>query len=122
MSEDRVVFGGVDTHRDVHVAAVVDATGRCLGSAAFPAHASGCEQLGDWLRSHGNVAQVGIEGTGSYGAGLTRYLTSIGVGVVEVNRPNRQLRRRWGKTDATPRPGRGPGCFERAGHRDTQNR
>ncbi len=99
---DRVdVFGGVDTHRDVHVAAVVDTTGRVLGTASFGTDTAGYEQLGNWLGSHGNVAQVGIEGTGSYGAGLTRYLVRIGVEVVEVNRPNRQLRRRFGKTDAT---------------------
>ena len=102
MSEDRVgVFGGVDTHRDVHVAAVVDTAGRVLASAPFPADTSGYERLGDWLGSHGSVARVGIEGTGSYGAGLTRYLNRVGVEVVEVNRPNRQLRRRYGKTDAT---------------------
>ena len=103
MAEDhRVeVFGGVDTHRDVHVAAVVDTAGRVLDSASFRADVAGYEQLGDWLGSHGSVARVGIEGTGSYGAGLTRHLTSIGVEVVEVNRPNRRLRRRFGKTDIT---------------------
>ena len=100
MSEDCVVFGGVDTHRDVHVAAVVDTAGRVLASAPFPADTTGYEQLGDWLQSHGSVARVGIAGTGSYGAGLTRYLNSVGVEVVEVNRPNRQLRR-YGKTDTT---------------------
>ncbi len=94
MSEDdRIVFGGVDTHRDVHVEAVVDATGRVLDTATFSADATGYEQLGDWLGSWGRVVQVGIEGTGSYGAGLTRHLISIGVEVAEVNRPNRQLRR-----------------------------
>ncbi len=102
MSEDdRVVFGGVDTHRDTHVAAVVDTTGRVLASVPFAADAAGYDQLGTWLGSHGRIARVGIEGTGSYGAGLARHLTSIGVEVAEVNRPNRQLRRRWGKTDAT---------------------
>ena len=100
MSEnDRIVFGGVDTHRDTHVAAVVDATGRVLGTAPFRADVAGYERLGDWLESWGRVAKVGIEGTGSYGAGLARYLTETGVGMVEVNRPNRQLRRRLGKTD-----------------------
>ena len=98
---DRIVFGGVDTHRDTHVAAVVDATGRLLDTARFVADAAGYERLGDWLGSYGSVARVGIEGTGSYGAGLTRHLVSIGVEVVEVNRPNRQFRRRWGKTDTT---------------------
>ena len=61
--------------------------------------------LSDWLQSHGSVVRVGVEGTGSYGAGPPRYLTTIGVKVVEVNRPNRQLRRRWGKTDATDAEG-----------------
>ena len=99
--DDRVVFGGVDTHRDVHVAAVVDTAGRVLASSPFPADATDYEQLGGWLQSHGNLARVGIQGTGSYGAGLTRHLMSISVEVVEVNRPNRQLRRRYGKTDTT---------------------
>ena len=99
------VCGGVDTHRDVHMAAVVDSTGRVLGTSPFRADAAGYQQLGDWLGSHGRVVRVGIEGTGSYGAGLARYLTEAGVQVVEVNRPNRQLRRRLGKTDATDAQG-----------------
>ena len=102
MSEGQVdVYGGVDTHRDVHVAAVVDSTGRVLGTAPFAADKAGYEQLGDWLGSQDRVVRVGVEGTGSYGAGLARHLTSIGVEVMEVNRPNRQLRRRFGKTDTT---------------------
>ena len=95
------VFGGVDTHRDVHVAAVVDTAGRVLASSPFRADATGYEKLGTWLGSHGRIVRVGVEGTGSYGAGLTRHLMSVGVEVVEVNRPNRQFRRRWGKTDTT---------------------
>ena len=102
MGEDsRVVFGGVDTHRDTHVAAVVDGAGRVLGTAPFGADRVGYEQLEDWLRLQGRVSRVGVEGTGSYGAGLARYLTAAGVEVVEVMRPNRQLRRqRGGKTDS----------------------
>ena len=69
------------------------------------ADTAGYQQLGDWLGSHGRVVRVGIEGTGSYGAGLARYLTEAGVKVTEVNRPNRQLRRRLGKTDATDAQG-----------------
>ena len=101
MSEDRKVdiCGGVDTHRDVHVAAVVDTAGRVLGSAPFTADTAGYEKLGDWLQSHGSVVRVGVESTGSYGAGLARHLTKACVEVVEVNRPNRQLRRSRGKTD-----------------------
>ena len=93
------VCGGVDTHRDVHMAAVTDSAGRVLDTAPFPADAAGYEQLRDWLQSHGSVVRVGVEGTGSYGAGLSRHLTRAGVEVVEVNRPNRQLRRLRGKTD-----------------------
>ena len=106
MSEERIdVYGGVDTHRDVHVAAVVDTAGRVLGSAPFGTDPAGYEQMNNWLRSHGLVIRVGVEGAGSYGAGLTRYLTRAGVEVVEVNRPNRQLRRRLGKTDTTDAQG-----------------
>ena len=95
------VCGGVDTHRDVHMAAVVDTAGRVLGTEPFPSDAVGYEHMYNWLRSQGRVIRVGVEGTGSYGAGLARYLAKLGVEVIEVNRPNRQLRRRLGKTDAT---------------------
>ena len=102
MEEDgRVVFGGVDTHRDTHVAAVVDNAGRVLGTAPFGADPVGYEQMTRWFGSHGHLLRVGVEGTGSYGAGLARYLMAAGIDVVEVNRPNRQLRRqRGGKTDS----------------------
>ena len=116
------MFGGVDTHRDVHMAVVVDSTGRVLGTAPFRADAAGYQQLGDWLGSHGRVVRVGIEGTGSYGAGLARYLTEAGVEVTEVNRPNRQLRRRLGKTDATDAQGGGTGGSQRTGHCGAQKR
>lgn len=95
----REVTGGVDTHGDVHVAAVVDATGRVLATSSFAADATGYRRLLRWLRRHGHVARVGVEGTGSYGAGLARHLTGEGVGIVEVNRPDRQRRRRRGKSD-----------------------
>ena len=95
------VVGGVDTHRDFHVGAVVDGAGRLLGSAQFGADTSGYAQLVAWMESWGRICRVGVGGTGSYGAGLTRHLTEAGIGVVEVNRPNRQLRRRRGKDDTT---------------------
>lgn len=97
--QQRIVYGGVDTHKDFHVAAAVDEVGRILGTETFPATASGYRRLERWLERHGQIAKVGIEGTGCYGLGLTRFLTSDGIEVIEVNRPNRQLRRRRGKSD-----------------------
>ena len=96
-----VVVGGVDTHRDTHVAAVVDDAGRLLGSHQFPTDTAGYRRLVAWMGSWGRITRVGVEGTGSYGAGLTRHLGEAGIEVVEVNRPNRQLRRLRGKTDFT---------------------
>jgi transposase len=94
------VTGGVDTHADVHVAAVVDQVGRVLGTESFPAGEAGYDRLLGWLRGHGQLARVGVEGTGSYGAGLARHLAAAGVVVLEVPRPDRQRRRRRGKSDA----------------------
>jgi transposase len=93
------ITGGVDTHLDVHVAAALDATGGLLGVESFPTTSTGYRQLLGWLRSFGALERVGVEGTGSYGAGLTRHLHANRVTVVEVDRPNRQRRRRRGKSD-----------------------
>jgi transposase len=93
------ITGGVDTHKDTHTAAALDATGRVLGNATFAASAVGYAELLTWLGTFGALDRVGVEGTGSYGAGLTRYLREMGVPVVEVNRPNRQARRQHGKSD-----------------------
>lgn len=93
------VVGGVDTHRSAHVAAVVDTTGRILGTASFSATSQGYRSLLTWLGRHGTLIRVGVEGTGAYGAGLARFLAGREVEVVEVNRPNRQHRRRRGKSD-----------------------
>jgi len=95
-----LVTGGVDTHADVHVAAVVDQVGRVRGTREFPADASGYAGALVWMRAHGELAKVGVEGTGSYGAGLARYLAGCGIEVAEVIRPNRQARCRRGKSDA----------------------
>jgi transposase len=95
----RAVTGGVDTHLDVHVAAALDEIGGLLGVESFEASAAGNDKLLCWLQSFGPVGRVGVEGTGSYGAGLARWLRGAGVGVVEVDRPNRQARRRQGKSD-----------------------
>ena len=98
--ETRPVTGGVDTHADVHVAAALDPVGGLLGVREFPATAAGYARLLDWLGGFGTVCLVGIEGTGSYGAGLTRHVTAAGVRVVEVDRSDRQDRRRQGKSDS----------------------
>ena len=95
------VTGGVDTHSEVHVAAAVNNIGKVLGTASFPVTTAGYQELLLWVRSFGLLIRVGIEGTGAYGAGLFRHLHDEGVVVVEVNRPNRQLRRRRGKSDIT---------------------
>jgi transposase len=97
--ETRAVTGGVDTHADTHVAAALDAIGGVLGVSEFPATPAGYARLLAWLNSFGPVCLVGIEGTGSYGAGLTRHVTAAGIRVVEVDRSDRQDRRRKGKSD-----------------------
>ena len=93
------VIGGVDTHGDTHHAAVIDALGRHLADREFPATRAGYQDLTNWLRSHGSVTAVGIEGTGAYGAELARTLTRAGLTVVEVDRPDRKTRRLRGKSD-----------------------
>src|SRR3954454_1059353 len=93
------VFGGVDTHSDTHHAAVIDPLGRHLDDQAFPTTSQGYRALLEWLRSHGQVAAVGVEGTGSYGTQLARVLTAAGLTVFDVNRPDRRLRRQHGKSD-----------------------
>ena len=98
---DRVVIGGVDTHKEFHVAAALDRLGTVLGTAQFPATRSGYLALTSWLESFGLVERVGVEGTGSWGKGLTQVLVDARIEVVEVLRPNRQTRRRHGKSDVT---------------------
>jgi transposase len=95
------VTGGVDTHKDTHVAAALDQLGRVLGTEAFPATAAGYAALWRWLQRFGDVVAVGVEGTGAWGAGLARFLSSREVAVIEVRRGNRQHRRRHGKSDTT---------------------
>jgi transposase len=95
----RRVVAGVDTHGSTHHAAVLDGLGRELGDREFPATAPGYAALLGWVREHGSVATVGVEGTGSYGAGLARHLETAGVLVVEIDRPDRRTRRARGKSD-----------------------
>ena len=95
----RRVTGGVDTHRDLHVVCALDERGAELGVESFPATPVGYRQSLRFLRRFGEVDRVGVEGTGSYGAGLTRYLQAQGIEVIEINCPNRQRRRSHGKSD-----------------------
>ena len=99
----RSVVGGIDTHGEVHVVAALDGIGGLLGSESFGANPAGYEALLTWLESFGTVAKVGVEGTGSYGAGIARHLARAGIVVIEIDRPNRQIRRNAGKSDpSTP--------------------
>jgi len=111
-----VITGGVDTHADTHVAAALDPLGALLGVREFPATAAGYAGLLDWLAGFGTVALVGVEGTGSYGAGLARHLAAAGIRVVEVDRADRQDRHRQASQTRWMRSApRGPPCP--AGHR-----
>ena len=95
----RTVTGGIDTHSEVHVAAALDEVGGLLGAESFAANPDGYAALFTWLSAFGDVAKVGVEGTGSYGAGVARFLARAGVDVIEVDRQNRQARRQSGKSD-----------------------
>src|SRR5450631_192857 len=90
----RPVTGGVDTHADVHVAAAVDANGGVLGVRSFATTPAGFAELRRWLTELGDVVRIGVDGTGAYWAGLTRFLRARDLEVIEVDRPNPQLRRR----------------------------
>lgn len=95
------VILGVDTHLDVNVGAVISHTGKLLGTLATTTDACGYLQLLAWARSLGCVQRAGVEGTGTYGAGLARVLRGQGIEVLEVNRPDRSKRRLKGKSDPT---------------------
>ena len=96
---DSTIVGGVDTHAATHHGAVLDSTGKLIGTRSFPANRSGYQALIIWMSSFGDVCRVGVEGTGTYGAGLTRAIHQAEISVVEVPRPDRQLRRVYGKSD-----------------------
>jgi transposase len=98
-SMGRRVVGGVDTHKDLHVAAIVDERDRVLATASFATTRQGYRQLLAWMRSFGEVQRVGVESTGSYGAGLLRFMQQAGVEVLEVTTPDAHDRRRRGKND-----------------------
>ena len=93
------VAGGVDTHQDTHTAAMIDGVGRVLGTEQFPATTAGYIALLAWMRAFGQLTRVGVEGTGVYGAGLTRLLQAERIDVIEIDRPDRKTRRFQGKSD-----------------------
>ena len=78
-ADAHIVIGGVDTHKDLHVAAVVDEKDRVLEARSFATTRQGYRQMLAWMRSFGALARVGVESTGSYGAGLLRFLQQAGV-------------------------------------------
>lgn len=92
---------GVDTHLDAHVAAVISDTGKLLGTLVVPTNAAGYLKLLTWAKSFGPLRAAGVEGTGTYGAGLARILRDHDIEVLEVNRPDRSQRRLQGKSDPT---------------------
>jgi transposase len=97
--QETLVILGIDTHADVHVAVALDGHGRRLGHKSVPSTEAGYAALVAWVEEFGTLERAGIEGSGSFGVGLARFLRARGVEVVEVNRPNRQHRRRFGKHD-----------------------
>lgn len=94
-----IVIGGIDTHKDLHAAAVVDRRGTVLATELFSTTRAGYRALLRWMRSFGDVRQVGVEGTGSYGASVARHLLDAGIEVFEITRPDRSDRRLRGKSD-----------------------
>ncbi len=99
LSRDDVIVG-VDTHKDAHVGVAIDGIGGRLDKQFVPATTAGYGQLLAWARAQGNVVAFGVEGTGSYGVGLTRFLRRNGIKVIEVSRPPRKGERRAaGKSD-----------------------
>ena len=90
---------GVDTHKDTHLAVALDQLGRWLDAVEISTTSAGYAELLGWASDLGTIDRVGIEGTGSHGAGLCRWLTARGLVVVEVDRPDRKLRRFKGKSD-----------------------
>ena len=98
-AQDLAVVGGIDTHRDTIQVAVIDALGRQLADREFATTAAGYQGALNWLVGHGRLIAVGVEGTSSYGVGITAALRAAGVVVREVDRPERRERRRTGKSD-----------------------
>lgn len=95
---EAAVMGGVDTHTDLHVAAVVDQNNKILGAQHFATTRQGYRQMQAWMTSFGALKRIGVECTGTYGSGLLRYLLNAGLEVLEVTAPDRMERRKRGKS------------------------
>ncbi len=97
---EAAVVGGVDTHKDLHVAAVVDQNNKVLGTQYFSTTRQGYRQMLAWMTSFGTLKRIGVECTGTYGSGLLRYFqNAAGLEVLEVTAPDRMERRKRGKSD-----------------------
>ena len=96
-AEGKEIIGGVDTHQDLYTAAVVTLEGKVLGTESFSTTRAGHQAMLAWFRAHGELLRVGVESTGSYGAGITRLLALSGVPVLEVTGPDPAARRARGK-------------------------
>lgn len=96
---EQPIVGGVDTHKDLHVAAVVDAQDQFIASESFATTRQGYRLMLEWMGSFGNLQRVGVEATGTYGAGVLRYCQKAGVEVLEVTGPDKHDRRARGKSD-----------------------
>lgn len=100
MEQNEVILG-VDTHLDAHVGAVISEAGKLLGTLSVSTDSAGYLKLLTWANSFGVLRRAGVEGTGTYGAGLARVLRDHAIEVLEVNRPDRATRRLRGKSDPT---------------------
>ncbi len=99
LSPDKQLILGVDTHLDIHVAVLINLIGQVVSHSEFPTTQEGYQELLRWCHSFGSLQKAGVEGTGTYGAGLYRFLAKQQIPVFEVNRPNRLKRRLQGKSD-----------------------
>ncbi|WP_108257754.1 IS110 family transposase [Mangrovicoccus ximenensis] len=97
-SEGRTIFGGVDAHKDLHVAAVVDDKDRVIAGESFPTTRHGYRLMLEWMRSFGDLRRAGIEATGTHGAAGLRHFRKAGVQVLEVTGPDKHGRRARGKS------------------------
>jgi hypothetical protein len=96
-AQARAITGGVDTHADVHAAAALDPVGGLLGVQEFPATPAGYAKLLGWLGGFGTVCLVGVEGTGSYGAGLPSSRSSAGLSLAASSTNTSEPRRSPGQ-------------------------